>query len=132
MDAATLRRALYDFFKFNPKDFRVQASGTGYLVGINKQQQPGWFYTTDISAYGSIGGGDTAEHRFPCDGVPDNSPAVVNSPVVSPFLGIIRVSVFNSQVIVLWKNFDTVSHTFQNEPGYEDTRLAISIPVFAR
>jgi len=39
MDAATIRRALYDFYKFNPKDFRVQASGTGYLVGINKQRQ---------------------------------------------------------------------------------------------
>lgn len=32
MDAQTLRRALADFFKFNPKDFFVQGCGTGFLV----------------------------------------------------------------------------------------------------
>lgn len=32
MDAQTLRRALADFFRFNPKDFFVQGSGTGLLV----------------------------------------------------------------------------------------------------
>lgn len=32
MDAQTLRRVLHDFFKFNPKDFYVKGSGTGYQV----------------------------------------------------------------------------------------------------
>jgi len=32
LDAPTLRRVLRDFFKFNPKDFFVQSSGTGFLV----------------------------------------------------------------------------------------------------
>lgn len=42
MDAQTLRRALYDFFKFNPKDFYVQASGSGYLVsGVKKAATTG-------------------------------------------------------------------------------------------
>jgi len=35
MDAQTLRRALADFFRFNPKDFRVQGSLTGFLVSLN-------------------------------------------------------------------------------------------------
>lgn len=37
MDVQTLRRALYDLFKFSPKDFTVNGSGTGYLVGINRR-----------------------------------------------------------------------------------------------
>lgn len=32
MDAPTIRRVLRDFFKFNPKDFLVQGSPTGYLI----------------------------------------------------------------------------------------------------
>lgn len=36
LDAQTLRRVLHDFFRFNPKDFYVRASPTGFLVGINK------------------------------------------------------------------------------------------------
>lgn len=32
LDADTLRRVLRDFFRFNPKDFSVQGSGTGFLV----------------------------------------------------------------------------------------------------
>lgn len=35
MDAQTLRRVLHDFFKFNPKDFVVKGSGTGFLVSSN-------------------------------------------------------------------------------------------------
>jgi len=38
MDAQTLRRALYDFFKFNPADFIVQASMTGFHIRANKQR----------------------------------------------------------------------------------------------
>lgn len=34
LDAQTLRRALRDFFRFNPKDFFVQASPTGFLVRL--------------------------------------------------------------------------------------------------
>ena len=34
MDAQQLRKALYDFFKFNPKDFIVKGSATGYLVEL--------------------------------------------------------------------------------------------------
>lgn len=37
MDAGEIRRALYDFFRFNPKDFIVQGSGTGFLVRLAKQ-----------------------------------------------------------------------------------------------
>lgn len=35
MDAQVLRRALHDFFRFNPKDFYVRASPTGFLVGLH-------------------------------------------------------------------------------------------------
>lgn len=34
MDAQTLRRALADLFKFNPKDFFVRGTPTGYLVEL--------------------------------------------------------------------------------------------------
>lgn len=34
MDAQTLRRALADFFKFDPKYFFVKGSGTGFLVSL--------------------------------------------------------------------------------------------------
>lgn len=34
MDVQSLRRVLHDFFRFNPKDFFVQASATGFLVSI--------------------------------------------------------------------------------------------------
>jgi hypothetical protein len=40
MDAQTLRRFLYDFFKFNPKYFSTQACGTGYLVTPISQKSP--------------------------------------------------------------------------------------------
>lgn len=56
MDAQQLRKALYDFFKFNPKDFIVKGSGTGYLVELarslvgreEEQYLPPWScYITD-------------------------------------------------------------------------------------
>lgn len=34
MDAQTIRRALSDFFRFNPKDFFIQGSPTGFLVSL--------------------------------------------------------------------------------------------------
>lgn len=47
MDVPTLRRLLYDFFKFNTKDFLVQATNTGYSVsaikGTGGQQGPKLF-----------------------------------------------------------------------------------------
>lgn len=36
MDAQTLRRALTDFIRFNPKDFVVRGSPTGFMVGLAK------------------------------------------------------------------------------------------------
>lgn len=40
LDAATLRRALGDLFKFDPKDFFVQAAGTGFLVRSARPNTP--------------------------------------------------------------------------------------------
>lgn len=37
LDAQTLRRVLHDMFRFNPKDFRVQGSPTGFLVNLNSR-----------------------------------------------------------------------------------------------
>lgn len=37
LDAQTIRRAVFDLFRFNPKDFFVQGSHTGFLVSIAKQ-----------------------------------------------------------------------------------------------
>lgn len=37
MDAQTLRRALYDFYKFSPADFIVQASLTGFQVRLARR-----------------------------------------------------------------------------------------------
>jgi len=39
MDASTIRRALYDFFRFNPKDFIVSASGVGYMISAARPRQ---------------------------------------------------------------------------------------------
>jgi len=38
MDAQTIRRALRDFFKFDPKDFSVRACATGFLVSSNARR----------------------------------------------------------------------------------------------
>lgn len=40
MDAPTIRRLLADFFRFSPKDFNVQGSLTGFMVGLNPQRVP--------------------------------------------------------------------------------------------
>lgn len=41
MDAQALRRVLYDLFKFNPKDFLVQGSGTGFMVSLARRAVAG-------------------------------------------------------------------------------------------
>lgn len=48
MDAQSLRRVLHDFFKFNPKDFFVQGSGTGFLVSSTHRSST----NTAIAKYG--------------------------------------------------------------------------------
>lgn len=48
IDAQTLRRALHDFFKFNPKDFLVKGSGTGFLVSALRRVSS----ATTINKYG--------------------------------------------------------------------------------
>lgn len=39
MDAQTLRRILYDFFRFNQRDFTVQASATGFHISATPAKQ---------------------------------------------------------------------------------------------
>lgn len=72
LDAQSLRRALYDFFKFNPKDFYIQASGSSYLVSAIKQnpnsfvQPPGPVNLYVIEQYLS-GQGGTNQQIFPAN-----------------------------------------------------------------
>ena len=56
MDAQTIRRAVYDLFKFNTKDFIVQGSPTGYQVSAVRHSSgaaggadPCYFEVTDAS-----------------------------------------------------------------------------------
>jgi hypothetical protein len=37
LDVSSIKRALFDLFKFNPKDFYVRGSPTGYTIGLNSR-----------------------------------------------------------------------------------------------
>lgn len=82
LDAQTLRRALYDLFKFNPKDFFVQASGTSFLVSAITRnpssfvQPPGPVNVYVMEQYLS-GSGGTHQIIFPA-----NLPAM-NAAIIS-------------------------------------------------
>lgn len=128
MDAQQLRRVLYDFFRFNPADFIVQATVTGYLVRANKKATPKVISTTDISGYGGVPGLGTLETTFPANGALDFSPVVVNVAGASPNLGIMQTWIHNDQVHVLWRNFDASYQYFTPESGYTETTLTIYIP----
>lgn len=80
MDAQQLRRVLYDFFKFNPADFIVQASLTGFHIRANKQrQQVAPTFTKDLDGSETVEANRMLDITIDAIGLPDGTPIALDT-----------------------------------------------------
>lgn len=81
MDAQQLRRALYDFFKFNPADFIVQASLTGFHIRANTRRQPTPTFTHTLDGTETLPnwGAGYLTIEIEDTGLPDKTPVAVDT-----------------------------------------------------